>query len=416
MRKKTIQLIILFSSVSLAGLVVSQTLWVRNALSLAEKQHAHRVDMALDNVIEELDDQVSNINKIDSGYRTDGIFEVVDTVFLDILIKKYVDYHQLDPDYEYAIIKTMNDSIYFASDYELFRNSTKKCHKACLNCLYKKDYFYLGIIFPNLRKTEFIQMSVWLILTGFFLLTVIFSFYYTIITIIRQKKISQIRDDFINNITHEFKTPISTISLASEVLLSSTKDEPESRIAKYSKIIFDENQRMRSQVDRVLKMALLEQGNYKLEKEPVNMNEFIENFVNNLCLDECSDDFRMHYQFNAKNDRVHIDVLHFGNIINNLVNNAIKYSKDTIDIKIGSDNKENSFVFFVEDKGIGISKDQIPNIFEKFYRVPTGNIHNVKGFGIGLYYVKSLVTAHNGNIKVSSEPGKGSRFDIEIPQ
>jgi two-component system phosphate regulon sensor histidine kinase PhoR len=409
MNKRTIQLIILFSSVSLAGLIINQTLWVRNALSLAEKQHAHRVDLALGEVIEELNNSVH----FDSAR---NIFEAVDTIFLTSLIEKYVDYHELDPVYEFAIIKTASDSIYFASNLRAFKQWDKKYHKACLNCLYKKDYYHLGIFFPQIRKTELLQMSVWLIFSSIFLITIILSFYFTIMTIIRQKKISQIRDDFINNITHEFKTPIATISLASEVLINSAKEQPESRMAKYSKIIYDENQRMRTQVDRVMQMALMDQGAYNLEKSKIDMNIFIKNIVENLCLEHCEKDVKVSFHLTAENPMVFVDYIHFGNIINNLLNNAIKYSSENPEINIGSRNDNNSYFFSVEDKGIGIKKEDLSHIFEKFYRVSTGNVHNVKGFGIGLYYVKTMIDAHNGIINVWSEPGKGTRFEVELPQ
>jgi two-component system, OmpR family, phosphate regulon sensor histidine kinase PhoR len=409
MNKRTIQLIILFSSLSLTGLIINQTLWVRNALKIAEKQHAHRVDLALDEVIEELNDSTS----ISSA---SNIFEAVDTIFLTKLIKKYVEYHELDPVYEFAIIKTSNDSIYFSSDLKAFKHWGKKYHKACLNCLYKKDYYHLGIFFPQIRKSELLQMAGWLIFTCIFLIIIILSFYFTIITIIRQKKISQIRDDFINNITHEFKTPIATISLASEVLINSAKDQPESRVFKYSKIIFDENQRMRTQVDRVMQMATMDRGAYNLEKTKVDMNVLIKNIVENLCLEHCEREVKVNYNLIAQNPVVFVDIIHFGNIINNLVTNAIKYSAKTPEITISSQNNNNSYCFSVEDKGIGIKKENLSHIFEKFYRVSTGNIHNVKGFGIGLYYVKTMVDAHKGVIKVWSEPGKGTRFDLELPQ
>ena len=409
MTKRTIQLIIIFSSLSLAGLIINQTLWVRNALSLAEKQHAHRVDMALDEVIEELNDSLY----VDGP---SNIFEVVDTVFLTELISKYVEYHELDPVYEFAIIKTSNDSICFSSNMAAFKHWNKKYHKACLNCLYKKDYYHLGIFFPKIRKSELLQMSVWLIFSCIFLITIILSFYFTINIIIRQKKISQIRDDFINNITHEFKTPIATISLASEVLINSVKDQPDSRTAKYSKIIFDENQRMRTQVDRVMQMALMDQEVYHLQKTEINMNDFIKNIVENLCLEHCGRDVKVQYKFNTENPLVYVDSIHLGNIINNLVNNAIKYSSHAPEITISSENHNNSYCFTVEDKGIGIKKENLSHIFEKFYRVPTGNVHNVKGFGIGLYYVKTMIDAHKGKISVSSEPGKGTRFEVELPQ
>ena len=166
-------------------------------------------------------------------------------------------------------------------------------HKACLHNIWKKDYYHLELYFPDQRKDELVSMSAWLFISGIFLIIIIFSFYYIIFTIIRQKKISEIRDDFINNITHEFKTPIATISLASEVLLNSQKEEPESRIARYSRVIYDENSRMRQQVDRVLQLAVLEKDGYTLDKTELNMDEMIRKNVENLLLEHCDQEIEI---------------------------------------------------------------------------------------------------------------------------
>jgi len=258
-------------------------------------------------------------------------------------------------------------------------------------------------------------MSVWLISSSVFLLIVILSFYYTITTIIKQKKISEIRDDLINNITHEFKTPIATISLASEVLLNSGEKIGRERSVKYAQIIFDENARMRSQVDKVLQMASMDRGELKPDASPVIMNEFIRRVVDNLCLEHCEKQVDVQYQLDALSDKIMADPVQMANVITNLVNNSIKYSPEKPYILIRSINEKNTYVFSIEDKGIGIHKDNLKYIFEKFYRVPTGDIHNVKGFGLGLYYVKTIIEAHKGKVFVESEPGKGTRFDIQLP-
>ncbi|MGC9343857.1 MAG: sensor histidine kinase, partial [Bacteroidales bacterium] len=233
---------------------------------------------------------------------------------------------------------------------------------------------------------------------------------------IRQKKISRIRDDFINNITHEFKTPIATISLASEVLLKNDQsDDNKTRVSNYARVIYDENRRMREQVDRVLQMAVLDKNKYSLNRKSTNMDELIRNNVKNLCLEHCDREVIVHDKLDASKSEVLVDPIHMGNIINNLVSNAIKYSEGTPEITIYSRNEQKKYVFSLEDKGIGIKKEDQKQIFDKFYRVSTGNVHNVKGFGLGLYYVKTIVEAHQGEIKVNSEPGKGTRFDVYLP-
>ncbi len=420
MGKRTILYIIILSSLSLLGLIVSQTLWVRNALDLADQQHSHRVDIALDNVLEEI------VGKLDStevsrslnrnSQEPSDLFEVLDTVFLRELLNKYVDYHKLDQNFSYAIVKTSNDSVIFNSVNIPENTRDIVTHKACLYCLWKKDYYHLALYFPDIRKHEWVKMSAWLITSGAFLLIIILTFYKTISLIIKQKKVSQIRDDFINNITHEFKTPIATISLASEVLLNSESQNPDSRTSKYARVIYDENRRMRQQVDRVMQMAVLDKQNYSLETKEVNMDELIRNNVHNLCLEHCDNNIEVIDNLSSTNPVVKVDPIHLGNIINNLVSNSIKYSSNNPEIKMVSRNDNGHYIFSIEDNGIGIRKEDQSQIFDKFFRVHTGNVHNVKGFGIGLYYVKTMVEAHKGKINVWSEPGKGTRFDVLLPQ
>lgn len=421
MGKQTIRAIIIFASVSLAGLMITQALWVKNAVDLAEEQHDHRVDLALDDLLAELID-TSGIRIYKPGMlcngdfsSTDDFFKHVDTTRLHSLLLKYLNYHKLEDNFGYRIVKTSNDSVIFSFGNNILNKSHLKVHKACLHCVYKKEYYHLALFFPDQIKQTLAGMSVWLLVSSLFLLVVIFTFYYTITTIIKQKKISEIRDDLINNITHEFKTPIATISLASEVLLNSGDKLGSEKTGKYARIIYDENGRMRLQVDKVLQMAAMDRGEIHLDVSAVKMNEFIMSVVNNLCLEHCEKEVKVDYHLNAAEDEVEVDMVQLANVVTNLVNNSIKYSFGNPDLTIYSYNDKNSFVFAIEDRGIGISKENIRYIFDKFYRVPKGNVHNVKGFGLGLYYVKTVVEAHKGKIIVQSEPDKGTRFDVFIP-
>lgn len=421
MQRSHIIIIILFASISLVGLTITQLFWVWNAVDLSEKQHDHRIDLALEEVIDELvaandpDIVFSERPVMKSTCEEITFFSVIDTVLLSQLLSKYIDYHRLDDDYEYAIVKTSNDSIIHASTPLISKSMKKKAHKACLSCLWKEEYFHLEVFFPFQRKEVLIEMSAWLVFSGIFILIVVFSFLYIINTIIRQKKLSEIKNDFINNMTHEFKTPISTISLAAEVLLHSNTDSSSDRVKKYSKIIFDENTRMRTQVERVLQVARLDRDEFILSKSEFDFHQLVRNAVENLCLEQCEEHTTVNYHLEADRHNLNADEMHIRNIVVNLVDNAIKYTTNGTCIDIVTRNKDKGITLSIEDNGIGMTQEATRHIFDKFYRVPTGNIHNVKGFGLGLYYVKNMVDAHGGSIEVNSELNKGSRFEVYLP-
>ncbi len=421
MQRSNIIIIILFTSVSLIGLTITQSFWVWNAVNIGEEQHDHRIDMALDEVIDELADAneqnltFSEKPLIKSSCEDLTFFSALDTVLLAGLLNKYIDYHRLDHRYEYAIVKTSNDSVIHASSPLISKSMKKNAHKACLSCLWKDEYFHLEVYFPSQRREVLVEMSAWLVLSGIFILIVILTFLYIINTIIRQKKLSEIKNDFINNMTHEFKTPISTISLAAEVLLHADQDSSSERIRKYSKIIYDENTRMRTQVERVLQVARLDKDEFILTKSEFDLHRLVRDTVQNLCFEKCEEETTVNYYLDARKYNLNADEMHIKNVVVNLVDNAIKYSNNGTLINIYTRNREDGITLSVEDNGIGMSHEVTRHIFDKFYRVPTGNIHNVKGFGLGLYYVKNMVAAHGGHIEVKSEPDKGSRFDVFLP-
>jgi two-component system phosphate regulon sensor histidine kinase PhoR len=411
MQKSQITIIILAASISLVGLTITQSSWVWNAINLEKKRHDHRVDMALGEVVDGMKSAMDHSTK-DPG---STIFEVIDTTLLASLLRQYIDYHKLDSDYEYAIVRNSNDSTIHASSKDIPKSMKKNCHKKCLRSLWNEEYLHLQVYFPSQRKEVLVDMSVWLIFTAIFILIVIFTFTYIINTIIKQKKVSEIKNDFINNMTHEFKTPISTISLASEVLLHANANADQDRIKKYSRIIYDENIRMRGQVDRVLQVARLDRDEFSLTKSEFDLHQLVKDTVQNLCFENCEEETTLNYKLDANQHILNADEMHIKNVVTNLVDNAFKYSRNGTLLNIQTQNKQEGIVLSIEDNGIGMPKDTIKHIFDKFYRIPTGNIHNVKGFGLGLYYVKNMVDAHGGNIQVKSEINKGSRFDIYLP-
>ncbi len=273
----------------------------------------------------------------------------------------------------------------------------------------------LKIYFPNQNKIVWKDVIPFLIASVLFTLLILFCFSYVIWVIFRQKKISEIKTDFINNMTHEFKTPIATISLATDSILSPTIISDHSKVKRFTDVIKQENKRMLSQVEKVLQMAQLDKKNFDLKLSEVDLHTVILDAVDHINLQVRKRDGNAEAILQAKNPIVTGDFTHISNIIHNLLDNANKYTTDNPEIKVITKDVKNGVQVSIEDNGIGLSREAKKHIFEKFYRVHTGNIHNIKGFGLGLSYVKAMMTAHNGQVDVKSELGKGSSFILFFP-
>ncbi len=408
--------IVLFTTISLLGLILTQSFWVFKAVNIGKKQFYHRANIALEDVLEELVEYKNNNSSscIQLPEKSNDIFCVLDTTLLKDVVGKYVRYHELGDQYFFQIIKSNTKAVVYSSNgnYKIPHNIDS--HKACLSCVWKKEYYHLALYFPNQKIDILLGLSLWLSLSIVFILIVIGGYIYNVSIIIKQKKISEMKNDFINNMTHEFKTPLSTISIASEVLKKNGIDVD--KIHKYADIIFDENLRMQHQVERVLQIAQLDKDELTLTLEWIDIHDLIRSAVDNLCLEHCQKEINLEYKLEAKNVILQGDKLHLTNIFKNLVDNASKYSGENSKIIIETKNvSKNELQIDIIDNGIGISQRSLQQIFDKFYRVPTGNVHDVKGFGLGLYYVKTMVEAHGGVIFVESELNKGSVFSVVFP-
>lgn len=275
----------------------------------------------------------------------------------------------------------------------------------------------LIVVVPKIENIVTKSLLPQMIFSILLMVVIITAFYLTVRTMIRQKKLSEIKNDFINNMTHEFKTPLATISLAVDALKNEKVTSDPQKLGYFSSIIKEENQRMNRQVETILKSALMERQEVELNLKSINVHQVIEDVVDNfmLRLDEKGGSLEMNLQ--AEQYIIEADEVHFSNLINNLFDNAVKYSKDNVPPRVCISTLSNTKKIFIkiEDNGIGMTRETLKRIFEKFYRAHTGNIHNVKGFGLGLSYVKTVVEAHEGVIKADSILGKGSSFTIELP-
>jgi len=334
---------------------------------------------------------------------------------LDSLLKHELKDRGIDINYNYGVVADQLNRFVFLNvveEKESLENSELRAS------LFPNDIFgnssFIVIDFPN--KAKYLLSKIWSasISSGFLALIILFCFGYSIKTIIRQKKLSEMKNDFINNMTHELKTPISTVSLAVEAL--SDKDiENSSLKTKYLNVISDENKRLYNQVEKVLQIAAIDRKDYNLKSELLKMNDTVREAASHISMQVENRGGRINLIENAKNDLIKGDQMHLTNIILNLLDNANKYSPDSPNITLRTESNKDNFMISIQDKGLGMTKEQQKHIFEKFYRVPTGDVHDVKGFGLGLAYVHKMVEAHGGVINVDSEPGKGSKFSISLP-
>lgn len=286
--------------------------------------------------------------------------------------------------------------------------------------VFSSDFFgpryYLALDFNNKKHAVVQSMAGILVLSITLLLAVVLMFYFTISTILKQKKVSLIKNDFINNMTHELKTPISTISLACEMLSDGSIEQTETQRKNFVGMISEENKRLGNLVESVLQTSIIDKGELKFKIQELSVHDIISNAVKNIELQITQKGGEITQSLTANDDLIEGDKTHLSNIIYNLLDNANKYSHNEPKINVSAENIVGGVLIKVSDNGIGIRTEDQSKIFDKLYRVPTGNVHNVKGFGLGLSYVKAIVEKHNGTIKVSSQLGKGSTFTIFIPK
>jgi two-component system phosphate regulon sensor histidine kinase PhoR len=340
----------------------------------------------------------------------------LDTSQVDSIVRKALNDKNIHLPYQFAILNPTADTVMIASQGGINLRFLESPYKVNIfpNSMYIQPRF-LSLVFPSKTNFNLNGIQVTLLSSIALIILIIAAFYFTISTIIKQKKLSEIKSDFINNMTHEFKTPISTISLAGEVLSDKTIEKSSESVEKYLGIIKSENKRLAGLVENVLQAAVLDKGKMKFKIQECDIHQIISDVIQSLNLQIQNKGGLITTELKAQRYSLFADRMHMGNIIYNLIDNALKYSKENPRIRVSTDSSPTGISISVQDNGIGIRKEDQKKIFETFYRVPTGNIHNVKGFGLGLSYVKAVVEKHGGHIEVQSEPGNGSTFIVYLP-
>ena len=346
-------------------------------------------------------------------YKT--ILERLNTQVLDSLLKLELLNRGIKTKFQYGIFDYSGQELLIDS----IVNVDKVRQSGYITQLFPSDFLesphFLSVYFPH--QKGYLLKTMWLMLltSVLLLISIVWGFTYTIQTILKQKKLSEVKNDFISNMTHELKTPISTISLACEALNDKDVVDDDKVKANYVNMINQENKRLGSLVERVLKSATWNNEDLKLKKEELDLHQIIDEVVNNISIQVLNKKGQINKALNAEEHRFFADKIHITNMIYNLLDNANKYSLNNPLIKITTSNIREGILLTISDNGLGIKKENINKIFDKFYRVPTGNVHDVKGFGLGLNYVKALIEKHDGEISVTSELGKGTTFSIYLP-
>lgn len=442
---KKINIVIILGILSLGSILLIQVVWIKKSIaiqhtniaihekedSLNLKQFSEDTHIALSKVLEEITkhnkqptDTYGAVKQLRTNYFTVDIDEELHPYYLESLLKHALYDEHVMQDFQYGIYDCFTDSIVFGNLIKHTKDNHYYSSDTLLNVSseqlkWKKDGHYFTVYFPNIQanisNVNPESYSPWLFVVAI-IIVVLFFFGYTITVIAKQKRLSEVKTDFINNMTHELKTPISTISLSSEMILKSDFSNDPERLKRYAGIIFKENKRLENQVERVLNVAKLDKQKLILQKTNLDIHQLIIEAKETFEFNQLEHEGKITLELNASNSIIFADQVHITNVVYNLLDNAIKYCKNTPEIIIRSTTEKKGISIEFEDNGLGIKKDDIRFIFDKFYRVPTGNLHNVKGFGLGLFYVKMIIEEHGGTIKVKSELGKGTTFYIWLPE
>jgi two-component system phosphate regulon sensor histidine kinase PhoR len=436
--KKIFPIITILILLSLLGLIFFQILWLKGSLESQEQKFNEHLVMATYQVSEGLVQEKGNlmplIKKNKSLFPSDrlqlelfapSIAQKFTKDEIKQIIRREFDKQSLQQvPFEFSISSTslIGEELVSENFYKMQADTINNIRQAIplespsgSNAEGIAPQEFLVILIPHAKS--FVWQSMTWLIVGAILFTIIImcAFFLTVRALLKQKKLSEIKSDFINNMTHEFKTPLATISLAVDALKNQKVLADQNKMNYFTGIIKEENRRMNKQVETILQAALLDKQEVQLNLKKLHAHDLINSALNNIHLQVEEKKGKLQVDLAAINDLVMADEVHFTNLISNLLDNAVKYSNENLMIMLSTSNTGNQLKVRIEDTGIGMNKETLSRIFEKFYRAHTGNLHNVKGFGLGLSYVKTMVDAHHGSIKAESVPGKGTTFYLSFP-
>ncbi|UFH56583.1 cell wall metabolism sensor histidine kinase WalK [Spirosoma sp. KNUC1025] len=402
-----LRLLVVLSVLSIIGILAVQAIWVRNAYALRDRQFRQSAFIALQDVA----DDVARLNQFDlnryavtqlsADYFIVNTDAPIDPTTLETFIQRSLQQHNLITDYEYGIYNCETDRMVYGayiSTSGIAGAKTKSLPK------FPRYTYYFGIRFPNQAAFVAGQLSGWLWSTVAVLLVVVF-FGYTLIVVLKQRRLTEVQRDFINNITHELQTPVSTIRIAADVLQSDTIIQQPERMKQYVRVLSEESRRLQKQVNNVLQLARSERTGFILDMTDIDLHDVMtasaNTFAPNVRLD-----------LSATNAHIRADRYHLETALNNLIDNGMKYCHQSPDIVLRTRTENNQLIWSVSDNGIGIAPEHQQAVFHQFFRVASGHTHTIKGFGLGLYYVRQVINAHGWRLTLISQLGQGSTFQI----
>lgn len=421
MKNKRIRIIIIVTFTALSGVIITQSFWMTNALQLKQELFNQNVNLGLKSVANQIMLLQTGLDTVEldqanANYTLHKQFILsLEPALIDSMLSTQFRALDVCDEYYYGIFEIATNEFVLVNNPAYAERITESVNQTNISCVFQEDQFALAVYFAHNRVFVINQMQIYILLSVLFILIIIAGFWFIINMLFKQKRISEIKNDFVNNMTHEFKTPIATISVSSEMLMNEHIAGDAAKARQYARIIYDENNRLREQVDHVLQVAMLERRDFQLKLTEFDAHETIEEVISKFEITINTRGGTFHKRLNAARPFINADKNHFTNVVQNLIDNGIKYSPEKPQITVSTRSSNEGFYVEIEDQGIGIEPHNQKLIFEQFHRIHTGDVHDVKGFGIGLYYVKTVTEAHGGAVTVTSRSGRGSNFTVFIP-